>query len=168
MAIISLIAAVDENFGLGNNNQLLCHLPKDLKHFKELTMGKPIIMGRKTFESIGKPLPGRLNIVLSTQPMVIEGATICSSLDEALNNVSDVPEIMIIGGATLFKRALPFAQRIYLTMIHHHFTADVFFPQIDFKQWIEYSKQEYLHDEKNAFDMTFYEYHCYNELNGKK
>jgi dihydrofolate reductase len=162
MAIISLIAAVDEDFGLGYRNQLLCHLPADLKHFKEVTMGKPIIMGRKTFESIGKPLPGRLNIVLSKQQIAIEGVTVLPSLEHALKQVNDVPEIMIIGGATLFEKALPLAHRIYLTVIHHHFLADVFFPKINGDHWIEYSKQNFSHDEKNSFDMTFYQYNCHN------
>ena len=166
MTMISLIAAVDENFGLGYQNQLLCHLPADLKHFKEVTMGKPIIMGRKTFESIGKPLPGRLNIVLSKQQIAIEGVTVCSSLSEALNHTNDVPEIMIIGGAALFGAALPLAQRIYLTIIHHHFLADVFFPRIDGEHWIESSKQEFYRDGKNNFDMTFYQYNCNNVTMG--
>lgn len=158
MTMISIIAAVDEQLGIGFNNQLLCHLPADLKHFKELTMGKPIIMGRKTFESIGKPLPGRLNIVLSQQQWVCEGVMIFPSLNEALQYVKSAPEIMVIGGAALFEQALPLAQRIYLTVIHHYFLADVFFPSIDFKHWIEYSKQTVGCDEKNPFDMTFYRY----------
>lgn len=158
MTMISMIAAVDEQLGLGLNNQLLCHLPADLKHFKEITMGKPIIMGRKTFESIGKPLPGRVNIVLSKQTVIMDGVTVCSSLDKALDYVSDVPEIMIIGGAALFKLALPRAQRIYLTLIEHHFQADVFFPSIDFKHWVESSKKTVARDDNNAFDMTFYRY----------
>ena len=164
MTMISLIAAVDENFGLGYRNQLLCHLPADLKHFKEITMGKPIIMGRKTFESIGKPLPGRLNIVLSKQQIAIEGVTVCSSLSDALNHTNDVPEVMIIGGAALFGAALPLAQRIYLTVIHHHFLADVFFPRIDGEHWIEYSKQDFYRDERNSFHMTFYQYNCYKDF----
>ena len=156
--MISLIAAIDENRGLGYNNQLLCHLPADLKHFKTLTMGKPIIMGRKTFESIGKPLPGRLNIVLSKQAISIEGVTVLHSLSQALEHVQAVPEVMIIGGATLFEQALPLAQRIYLTVIHHQFPADVFFPALDDNLWALMSDEWTNRDEKNLFDMTFYQY----------
>ena len=158
MTIISLIAAVDENFGLGQNNQLLCHLPADLKQFKERTLGKPIIMGRKTFDSIGKPLPGRLNIVLSQHVSFIEGATVLRSLSQALELVRDVPEIMIIGGATLFEQTLPLAQRIYLTLIHHQFPADVFLQRLDHDIWALSSEHHKNRDEKNPFDMTFYQY----------
>lgn len=158
MTLISLIAAVDENFGLGHNNQLLCHLPADLKHFKDITLGKPIIMGRKTFDSIGKPLPGRLNIVLSKHTSCIEGVTVLSSLHDALELVRDVPEIMIIGGATLFEQALSLAQRIYLTLIHNQFPADVFFPSLDHEIWTSSSEHHKTRDERNPFDMTFYQY----------
>ena len=156
--MISLIAAIDENRGLGYNNQLLCHLPADLKHFKTLTMGKPIIMGRKTFESIGKPLPGRLNIVLSKQAIAIEGVSVFHSLGQALESVQDYAEVMIIGGANLFEQALPLAQRIYLTIIHHQFPADVYFPPLDHNHWILMTDEKSNRDEKNQFDMTFCQY----------
>ena len=158
MTIISLIAAVDENQGLGKCNQLLCHLPADLKHFKQLTLGKPVIMGRKTFESIGKPLPGRLNIVLSKQAMQIDGVTVVPSLHQALEMVHDKPEIMVIGGAGVFEQALPLAHRLYLTVIHHQFSADVFFPKIDMLAWRLLDTSTLSHDEKNPYDMTFYHY----------
>ena len=158
MTIISLIAAIDENRGLGKSNQLLCHLPADLKHFKELTWGKPIIMGRKTHESIGKVLPGRLNIVLSTQAMVLNGVTVTHSLDEAIALVNDMPEAMIIGGANLFTQALPIADKVYLTLIHARFDADVFFPELDEKIWHRKESIEQPCDEKNHFNMTFCSY----------
>ncbi len=158
MTIISLIAAVDTNGGLGKNNQLLCHLPADLKHFKEHTLGKPIIMGRKTFESIGKALPGRLNIVLSKQNILIDGVTVVHSLKQALDLVGDVPEVMIIGGSVVFAEALPLAQRIYLTIIQHQFFADVFFPDLNMNHWQLQKETLYSHDVKNQFDMLFCHY----------
>ena len=158
MSIISLILAIDEHGGMGKNNKLLCHLPADLMHFKQLTLGKPIIMGRKTFDSIGRPLPGRLNIVLSNQSLIIEGVTVVASLNQALEKVCDAAEIMIIGGAHVFEQALPIADNIYLTIIHHTFSADVFFPQLDKQTWQLCSEQHISRDEKNFYDMTFYHY----------
>lgn len=156
--IISLIAAVDEANGMGVNNQLLCHLPADLQHFKQLTMSKPILMGRATFDSIGKPLPGRLNIVLSRSLSPIAGVLVFDSLKNALASQSAVDELMIIGGAQLFAQTLAMANHIYLTKIHHLFKADVFFPTIDEQQWHCQSKDFRPHDEKNSYDMTFYRY----------
>lgn len=158
MTIISMIAAIDEGNGLGVDNQLLCHLPADLQHFKNTTMGKPIIMGRSTFESIGKPLPGRLNVVLSRTVKHIDGTVVVDSLDKAIAEASTATEIMIIGGADLFNQSLKRASRLYITRIHHHFTADVFFPDIDQKIWLCTEKVFREHDEKNKYDMTFYTY----------
>ncbi|WP_058533991.1 dihydrofolate reductase [Legionella saoudiensis] len=158
MSIISLIAALDEASGIGVNNQLLCHLPADLQHFKTLTMGKPIIMGRKTFESIGKPLPGRLNIVLSNSCSAIEGVIVVNSLERALAETKGIPEIMIIGGEQLFKDAMTIANRLYITRIHHQFSADVFFPNIDENLWTCTNKVFRPQDEKNLYDMSFYTY----------
>ena len=158
MSTISLIAAIDEHRGLGKQNQLLCHLPADLQHFKALTMGKPIIMGRKTYESIGKALPGRLNIVLSKHASTIKDVTVVSSLPDALLLVENAPEVMIIGGANLFAQALPIAQQVYLTLIHAQFDADVFFPELDKNIWTCKEKAERARDEKNRYDLTFYVY----------
>lgn len=158
MINISMIAAIDEDRGLGINNQLLCHLPADLQHFKNITMGKPIIMGRKTFESIGKPLPGRLNVVISHTIDQIDGATVVNSLDKAINLVSDQQEAMIIGGEKLFKEAINIATRMYITHIHQHFLADVFFPIINETEWDCIEKQYRQHDERNQYDMTFCTY----------
>jgi dihydrofolate reductase len=158
MTIISLIAAVDENYGLGKENKLLCHLPADLHYFKEQTLGKPIVMGHKTYQSIGRPLPGRLNIVLSRQSLSIEGVTVVHSLEEAFKLTKDLPEIMVIGGAMIYKQAMPFADRVYLTHIHHCFEADVFFPFFDQNQWACYEAIEHKQDAKNAYDLTFCKY----------
>jgi len=158
MSVISLIAAIDENRGLGKENKLLCHLPADLKHFKEYTLGKPVIMGRKTYESIGKALPGRQNIVLSRTQGMLGDATVAESLGRALEITSEANEVMIIGGAKLFEEALPQANRIYLTIIHHQFDADVFFPALDRNQWVCQEEIYRKHDETNSYDMTFARY----------
>ena len=159
--MISLIAAMDENRGLGKENKLLCHLPADLKHFKELTIGKPVIMGRKTYESIGKALPGRFNIVLSRTATEINDATVVDSLQQAIVLTQGLPEVMVIGGAKLFEQALPLAQRLYLTLIHAQFEADVFFPAIESRHWQCRQAVERQHDEKNGYDLTFI---CYERI----
>lgn len=156
--MISFIVAIDEFRGMGYENQLLCYLPADLKHFKETTLGKPIIMGRKTHLSIGKALPGRLNIVLSQQAQRFENVTMATSLEQAITLTEGEPEVMIIGGAKLFEEALPQAQRIYLTLIHAQFQADVFFPELDDKQWRCMEAIDRPQDEKNPYDLTFYRY----------
>ena len=158
MTIISLIAALDEAGGIGIDNQLLCHLPADLQHFKTITMGKPIIMGRKTYESIGRPLPGRLNIVLSNSCSVIEGVVVVNSLEKALAETKDSLEVMIIGGEQLFKDSMVIANRLYITRIHHQFIADVFFPSIDEQLWECTNDTFRQQDEKNKYDMSFYIY----------
>ncbi|KTD19944.1 dihydrofolate reductase [Legionella londiniensis] len=159
MSIISLIAAVDKNFALGKDNQLLCHLPSDLRHFKLLTLGKPVIMGRKTFFSIGKPLPERHNIVISKTMHQIEGMSVVSSLSEALAVGGYASEIMIIGGEKVFAEALPLADRLYLTHIHHQFDADVFFPSFNIQHWQCVEKTYHSSDEQNQYAMTFCTYH---------
>lgn len=156
--MISLIAAVDERLGMGKNNALLCHLPADLQHFKSLTLGKPIIMGRKTFESIGKALPGRKNIVLSRNLLTVDDVTVVDSLEAALQLTLDQPEVMIIGGAQIYNQAIIHAKKLYLTVIHHQFDADVFFPEIDKAEWACIAEVKKVRDEKNKYDMTFYTY----------
>ena len=158
MSIISLIVAIDENRGIGNNNQLLCHLPADLNYFKEKTMGKPIIMGRKTHLSIGKALPGRLNIVLSQQDLSYDNVTMATTLEQAITLAEGAPEVMIIGGAQLFAKAIPFAQRIYMTLIHAKCQADVFFPELDEHVWRCVEAINRPKDKKNPYDLTFCRY----------
>lgn len=158
MTTVSLIAVVDEHGGLGQNNQLLCHLPADLAHFKALTISKPIIMGRRTFESIGKPLPGRRNIVLSRQSQAISGVEVMSSLQEVLESTALSPEIMVIGGAQIYESVFSMASRIYLTRIEHAFHPDVFFPTIDPKVWHCIKKEYRATDEKNPYGLWFCKY----------
>lgn len=156
---VSLIVATDENNGIGKNNQLPWHLPADLKHFKTLTTGHPIIMGRKTFDSIGKALPNRTNIVISRQSnYVAEGATVVSSLQDAYDLCDDETEAFVIGGAQIFEQALPQADILYLTVIHHVFDADTFFPKIDLSRWIEAESTTHGPDEKNIYSYTFIKY----------
>ncbi len=156
---ISIIVAVDENNGIGKNNQLPWHLPADLKHFKNITTGHPIIMGRKTFDSIGKPLPNRRNIVLTRQKdLKIEGAEVFSSIDEAIEACAGQNEIFIAGGAEIFKQSLQKSTKLYLTIIGHTFDADTWFPEIDQNRWIEVERTEHEPDEKNAYPYTFINY----------
>ncbi len=152
---LSMIAAMDEARGIGINNQLLCHLPADLKHFKALTLGKPVIMGRKTYESIGKPLPQRPNIVISNTLEPQPGIIIVPNIPAAIEKAGKVDEVMIIGGMSIYEAALPWARRIYITIIHHTFEADVYFPEINPDHWHCVQSQFRKKDDKNLYDMSF-------------
>lgn len=153
--IISLIVAIAANNVIGKNNQLPWHLPKDLKHFKQLTTGHAVFMGRKTFDSIGKPLPNRRNIVISRSVKQIEGCEIVASLEEALKLCKNEEEVFVIGGAEIFREALPLANRVELTQIHHDFDGDTFFPEIEMNNWQETKREDFLPDEKNLFSYSF-------------
>ncbi|MEJ7780355.1 MAG: dihydrofolate reductase [Daejeonella sp.] len=156
---ISLIVATDEKNGIGKNNQLPWHLPADLKHFKMLTTGHPIIMGRKTFDSIGKALPNRRNILISRQQdLVVEGAEVVQSLQDAFKLCKDEKEAFVIGGAQIFEQSLPFADILYLTLIHYNFDADTFFPEMENNDWIEEHRVRHEPDEKNIYPYTFIKY----------
>lgn len=153
---ISLIAAVDTCMGLGKDNQLLCYLPADLRYFKQQTLHKPIIMGYRTFLSIGKALPERKNIVLSTkQRSPMEGVIFVNDWAEAIKRAGDEPEIMVIGGASVYRQALPYANKLYLTVIEHHFDADVFFPAVDKNEWHKILNEPHARDEKNPYNYRF-------------
>lgn len=157
--IISLIVATDENNGIGKDNQLPWHLPADLKYFKTLTTGHPIIMGRKTFESIGKVLPNRRNIIVSRQEKyTAEGAEVVPSLEDAFLLCENEEEVFIIGGAQIFEHSLTYADVLYLTLINHRFDADTFFPEIDKKIWKELESTSHEADEKNKYSYTFIKY----------
>ncbi len=158
--IISLIVAIGKNNEIGKDNDMLCHLPADLKHFKEITSGHPVIMGRKTFESLPKgPLPNRRNIVISRNPeLKIEGAEVYPSLDQAMLKLIDEEEVFIIGGAQIYKQMLPDADKLYLTKIHTDFPdADTFFPSVNYSQWHEVSREPHPADDKHAYAFTFVE-----------
>ncbi len=157
--LLSLIFALDENNAIGKNNQLPWHLPADLKKFKQITMGHHMLMGRKTWESIGKALPGRTSVVISRNAVIdLEGVVVRRSLQEAIDfaRLEGENEAFIIGGAQLFKDAIPLADRFYLTRIHQVFDADTFLPPINMNEWEILEKQFFPKDEKNAYDFTFY------------
>lgn len=154
--MLSLIVAAGKRNEIGNAGGMPWHLPADLKHFKEITVGKPIIMGRRTHESIGKALPGRRNIVVSRDPGYrAEGCEVAHSLHEALALAGDAPEIMVIGGALLYREALPLADRIYLTRVGSQFEADTYFPAIDTREWQEKQRVHCPADERNACACDF-------------
>ena len=156
--ILASIVATDFNNAIGKGNQLLCHLPADLKFFKTTTMGCPIIMGRKTFESIGRILPGRKNIIISrNKDLKIEGAEVYSSFEEVLKNVKE-EKAFIIGGAEIYRLAMPCVSEIYRTLIKHEFEADTFFPEIKFAEFDLVWEEEHSADEKNQYNYTFQKY----------
>ncbi len=154
--IISIIAAMDHNRLIGNKNQLPWHLPADFAHFKSVTMNKPIIMGRKTYESIGKPLPGRTNIVLSRNTDTqFEGVTCVSGFEEAIEVTDGAEEIMIIGGSAIYEMLLPQTDRLYLTFVDGDFKGDAWFPKFDENQWLEKESTSLTADEKNKYNCRF-------------
>lgn len=154
--IVSLIVAVADNGVIGRDNALPWHLPEDLKRFKSITLGKPIVMGRKTFESIGKPLPGRQNIVLTRDTNYHrEGVTVVHSLDAALAAAGSAEEIMVIGGADLFRLFLPRARRVHLTRVHGNVEGDVRWPPLDEMLWHRSAAQGHPADERHSHAMTF-------------
>lgn len=159
---IAMIVAMAENRVIGRDNQLPWHLPNDLKHFKATTMGKPVVMGRKTFESIGKPLPGRSNIIVTSNAgFIAAGVKVAHSIEEAVELargiavVDGVDEIMVIGGAQLYEAILPKTDRIYLTQVHGDVVGDAFFPALIDSQWRETGRQEFKAVEQNVFDYSF-------------
>lgn len=153
---ISIIAAMAENRVIGRDNELPWRLPADLRHFKALTIGKPIIMGRKTWESLPGLLPDRPHIVITgEQDYQAEGCTIVHSIDEALAAAGDVPEVMIVGGGSFYAQMLPEADRIYLTLIHAEIEGDAFFPEYRAAEWNEVAREEHAPDEKNPYAYSF-------------
>lgn len=153
--IVSAIAAISQNHAIGKNNQLLWHLPKDLKHFKDITSGHTVIMGRKTYESVGKPLPNRRNIIVTRQHIKIEGCEVVDSVEAALALSTDQEEVFIVGGAEIYKLAMPLTNRIYLTIVHHYFEADAFFPELEPHTWRETHREDYEPDAKNNLPFSF-------------
>lgn len=154
---ISIAVAIGENYAIGKNNQLLWHMPADLKFFKQTTSGHTVIMGRKTFDSVGKPLPNRRNVVITRNTeLKIEGVEVVNSLEKALEiTQTEEKPVFIVGGAEIYRQALPKTDTLYLTTIHHTFDADTFFPEIDRKEWKVISSEAHKADEKNKYDYTF-------------
>ncbi|OKL40170.1 dihydrofolate reductase [Pontibacter flavimaris] len=156
--MIAIVVAAAENNVIGKDNDLIWYLPADLKHFKRLTMGHPMVMGRKTYEAIGKPLPGRTSIVItSQQDYKAEGCIVVHSLEEALTKgrEMDAEQVSIIGGATIYQQALPLTDKVYFTRVHHTFEGDAYFPELPQKEWQVVEQQFHEPDEKNKYSYTF-------------
>jgi dihydrofolate reductase len=153
---LSIIVATAANGVIGRDNQLPWHLPADLRHFKQTTMGKPILMGRKTWESIGRPLPGRTNIVITRDTdYAAAGCVVVNSIEAAMEAAGSQDEIMIIGGAELYRQVLPRTDTIYLTRIHEDFDGDTVFPELSASEWREVERSDQQPDENNPHDYSF-------------
>jgi dihydrofolate reductase len=154
--ILALVVAAAENGVIGNHNQLPWHLPDDLKHFKAVTMGKPILMGRKTFEAIGRPLPGRTNVVVSRQAALeIPGCVVVRSVDEGLERCGATPEVAVIGGAEIFAQTLPRADVIYLTRVLAEIAGDAVFPALHPDEWLQSEVEAHDADDRHAHAFVF-------------
>lgn len=154
--LVSFIVAASDNDVIGRDNALPWRLPDDLKRFKTLTMGKPMLMGRKTFDSIGKPLPGRTSIVLTrSRGWSHEGVIVVHSMEEAIERAGDVAELAVIGGAEVYRLAMPFADRIYLTRVRTVVDGDVKLPLIHASEWREVERSERPADDRHAYAMSF-------------
>lgn len=153
---LSAVVAMSENRVIGKDNQLPWHLPADLRHFKQITMGKPILMGRKTFESIGRALPGRTNIVITRDSHFnAPNCLVVNSIETALVSAGDQEEVFVIGGAQLFQQMLAQIQRLYLTVIHKNFDGDAFFPELNMNEWREIKHENHEPDDQNKYDYSF-------------
>lgn len=164
--MIILIAAIAENYALGKDNDLIWHLPADLKRFKKVTTGYPIIMGRNTFESIGKPLPNRTTVIVTRNKQYThEGCLVAHSLANAIDLVKKFEKIFIIGGAQIYKEAIDnqLVDQLDITLVHGSFEADVFFPEIDSNIWEETSREKNNIDEKNKYNYSFITYTKINQ-----
>lgn len=168
---LSLLVAAAENNVIGKDNKLPWHLPNDLKYFKNLTWGMPVVMGRKTYESFGKPLRGRRNIVITrNKDWKAEGAEVVHSIQDAITlaKESEVKEIFIIGGGEIFKTVLPDANRIYITRIHHSFEGDAYFPVINQDEWHLVKRHDCVADEKNANAHSFQVWEKKPQINNRE
>lgn len=157
---ISLIVAMASNRVIGINNQLPWHLSADLKRFRQITLGSPILMGRKTHESIGRPLPGRTNVIISRDPTYKqEGCLVFNDIETALENCCrNFQEIFVIGGSALYEAMLPKADTLYVTLINKAFSGDAFFPEIDARQWVEAAREDVDNDPDAGFGYSFIKY----------
>ena len=158
--MINIVVAKASNNVIGAKNDLIWHLPNDLKHFKSLTSGHPIIMGRKTFESVGRPLPNRTNIVVTRdQNWNAEDIEIASSLQKAIEAAKKIDDdIYILGGGNIYKQAIEFTDVLYITEVHHEFDGDTYFPEIDSDEWEEVEREDFKKDEKHLYAYSFVTY----------
>ncbi|MDD5299237.1 MAG: dihydrofolate reductase [Gallionella sp.] len=159
MSSLSIIVAMATNRTIGINNTLPWRIPDDLKHFKKLTMGHHMIMGRKTFESIGKPLPGRITVVVSRdRSLKIDGCTVAHSLQEAVAACANDPQIFVVGGADIYAQALGLADTLYITEIQRDVIGDAWFPEFDRSEWQEVSREIHRHETPEPLEYHFVEY----------
>lgn len=159
--MLSIIVAIAENYAIGKQGDLLCHLPNDLQHFKQITSGKTVLMGERTFYSLPKhPLPNRRNIVLTDKEgKIFEGADVAYSIDELISKIDPNEEAFVMGGGMVYKQMMPLADKLYITHIHNSWSdADTFFPEIKDDEWELVSAEKHAKDEKNPYDYTFAEY----------
>ena len=159
--MVTIIAAIANNNALGKDNDLIWHLPADLKRFKRVTTGHYILMGRNTFESIGKPLPNRISVIITRNDNYFkDGCLVANSLEQAVELSKEEEEVFIIGGAQIYNYALEnnLADKLDITVVHEDFEADVFFPEIDLSVWKEVSREDFKADEKNKYDYSFVSY----------
>ncbi len=154
---LSIIVAIAQNFAIGKNNELLMHIPGDLKRFKSITSGSPVIMGRNTLLSLPKwPLPNRRNIVISDNPEdQFEGCEMVSSIQEAIEKVNNAEEAFIMGGGMIYNQFFPLVSKLYLTIVHRDYEADTFFPEIDFNSWVEIEREDFSKGEKTDFAFSY-------------
>ena len=156
MTRVAIIVAADERGGIGRDGGLPWHLPEDLKRFKALTMGKPMVMGRRTWDSIGRPLPGRRSMVVSRRSgLALDGAEVYGSLEAALEAAADAPETCVIGGAEIYRQALPRAEVVHLTRVHALVDADTFLPLLDAGEWEEVAREDRPADDRHAHAYSF-------------
>ena len=161
MSEISIVAAVADNYAIGKGNKLPWHLPADLKHFRELTTGHAVVMGKRTFESLPNgPLPNRRNVVLTSvmSEGVNEGYFEADSLEDAFYLCEKEEKVFIVGGAAVYRQSLEIAESLYITWVHHEFSADIYFPEVDFSKLEEVSRQDMPADEKNPYPYSFVHY----------
>lgn len=151
--MLSIIVAIAQNNTIGDQNALLWNIKEDMRRFRLTTSGHPVIMGRKTYDSIGRPLPNRTNVVITRQELQIDGCTVVHSLDEAIALFPHEEELFVIGGAQIYAEALPLADRLYLTVVHRNYEGDTSFPEIDYSAWRELHREE--HERGEAYDAPF-------------
>ena len=159
--MVTIIAAIANNNALGKDNDLIWHLPADLKRFKKVTSGHHILMGRNTFESIGKPLPNRTTVIITrNKNYKQEGCIVVDSIEKAIDVAKNDEQIFIIGGAQIYKQTIAsnLVDQLDITQVHHSFDADVYFPEIDSDIWKEVAREEFKADEKNKYDLSFISY----------
>ena len=156
--MVSLIVAIAENGVIGDKNSLLWNIREDMRRFRTTTSGHPVVMGRKTYDSIGRPLPKRTNVVITRSDISIEGCQVVHSLEEAISLFPQDEEIFIIGGAQIYEQALPLVDRLYLTVVHRAYEGDTSFPSLDMSQWREIAREEFVRGEEFDAPFSFIDY----------